>query len=347
MKLFIDSCGKPLAGEFGCSIFSHFKLPDNQNHIDSVCISFPKHDAVMLSMKKYIPSEEKEQIVETNLISKIDEKEVKENDPIMNDITTSSLEFGKNLFQLKIERSPNCPLKVTSKWTKEQLNQLRESISTETRRFDFVQVAVSALVVNTPTNEVLLTRRAKHMRSFPNVFVAPGGGIEECDKDIFESVSRELFEETGLHLTREFFTPIYLWESAFPTTIQQGNPKRHHLVIHFLANVNLFDKDASLKEKYEDLFKLQAEEVEGISWIPINLVELMVNQDNLIESETSVNFSNDYNNTYFDVYLGEGKFEKSPVKVLLSLDSTLGNERVSTGSRGLLKHWFRLKKESR
>ena len=49
---------------------------------------------------------------------------------------------------------------------------------------------------------VLQVQRAATERSFPNLWEVPGGGADEKDPTILHSVAREIFEETGLHLTR-------------------------------------------------------------------------------------------------------------------------------------------------
>lgn len=41
-----------------------------------------------------------------------------------------------------------------------------------------ISFAVSVLLENSDTNEVLLTRRPKYMRSFPLTWVVPGGGMD-------------------------------------------------------------------------------------------------------------------------------------------------------------------------
>ncbi|MCJ1390313.1 hypothetical protein MMC18_003171 [Xylographa bjoerkii] len=49
---------------------------------------------------------------------------------------------------------------------------------------------------------LLLIQRAATERSFPNLWEIPGGGSELGDPTILHSVAREVFEETGLHLSR-------------------------------------------------------------------------------------------------------------------------------------------------
>jgi len=48
----------------------------------------------------------------------------------------------------------------------------------------------------------LLVQRAATERGFPNLWEIPGGSAEEDDPTILHSVAREVFEETGLRLTR-------------------------------------------------------------------------------------------------------------------------------------------------
>ena len=49
---------------------------------------------------------------------------------------------------------------------------------------------------------LLQIQRAASERAFPNLWEVPGGSSELTDPTILHSVAREVFEETGLHLTR-------------------------------------------------------------------------------------------------------------------------------------------------
>jgi len=53
-----------------------------------------------------------------------------------------------------------------------------------------------------PAPKLLLVQRAAAERSFANLFEIPGGAADLTDPTILHSVAREVFEETGLHLTR-------------------------------------------------------------------------------------------------------------------------------------------------
>lgn len=49
---------------------------------------------------------------------------------------------------------------------------------------------------------LLLVQRATTERAFPNRWEIPGGSSESTDPTVLHSLAREVFEETGLHLTR-------------------------------------------------------------------------------------------------------------------------------------------------
>ncbi|MCJ1238674.1 hypothetical protein MMC14_006665 [Varicellaria rhodocarpa] len=52
------------------------------------------------------------------------------------------------------------------------------------------------------TTRLLLIQRAATERAFPHCWEVPGGGAEYTDPTVLHSVAREVFEETGLHLTK-------------------------------------------------------------------------------------------------------------------------------------------------
>ncbi|XP_060889886.1 nucleoside diphosphate-linked moiety X motif 17 isoform X2 [Labrus mixtus] len=72
-----------------------------------------------------------------------------------------------------------------------------------------------AIVLQTTNQRVLLTRRAKELRIFPNVWVPPGGHVEP-DETLLDAGLRELQEETGLRLEPEQVCPkiLGLWEAS-------------------------------------------------------------------------------------------------------------------------------------
>ena len=69
-------------------------------------------------------------------------------------------------------------------------------------------LAVGAFIFSSPeivtpsSVRLLLIQRAATERAFPHCWEVPGGSAEFTDPTILHSVAREVFEETGLHLTR-------------------------------------------------------------------------------------------------------------------------------------------------
>lgn len=68
-------------------------------------------------------------------------------------------------------------------------------------------LAVGALIFSAQPHQsipvrLLLVQRAATERGFPNLWEIPGGACEPEDPTILHSVAREVFEETGLHLTK-------------------------------------------------------------------------------------------------------------------------------------------------
>ena len=93
--------------------------------------------------------------------------------------------------------------------------------------------AASAIVLRDGPLEVLMMRR--HVRSSfaPDVWVFPGGALEDVDRvraegDLLNSMryaaARELFEETGVSLGEPLDLEKLVWTSRWITP--QGSPKR-------------------------------------------------------------------------------------------------------------------------
>jgi 8-oxo-dGTP pyrophosphatase MutT (NUDIX family) len=59
-----------------------------------------------------------------------------------------------------------------------------------------IRLAVVIYVLSSD-GRLLLTRRGPHMRTFPNVWVSPGGGLE-AGEELQQAGVREVLEETGI-----------------------------------------------------------------------------------------------------------------------------------------------------
>lgn len=105
----------------------------------------------------------------------------------------------------------------------------------------FTHVAVAAAVFH--ENRLLLVQRAE-TDSYPGHWEIPGGSADPTDKSISESVARELFEETGLRMTR------ILAEILPPTVFLTGWGKRQKtwLKVSFVVEVTA-DSEARVEEE--------------------------------------------------------------------------------------------------
>mmetsp|Transcript_11076 Transcript_11076/g.12183 ORF Transcript_11076/g.12183 Transcript_11076/m.12183 type:complete len:223 (+) Transcript_11076:2-670(+) len=96
-----------------------------------------------------------------------------------------------------------------------------------------IRVGVTVLIEH--SGHVLITRRASHLRTFPEKWVMPGGHVDKGET--FEQAGiREVLEETGLHV--KDLKLCGLWESCYPTFLKDGVPRSQHLVVMYKASLS-------------------------------------------------------------------------------------------------------------
>lgn len=95
-----------------------------------------------------------------------------------------------------------------------------------------------AILLTTSDQCVLVTRRAPHMRTFPGVWVPPGGHVEPGES-LLAAGLRELKEETGLEMKDTSFNLLGLWESVYPHKLEYGTPIRQHIVVYLMLRSHL------------------------------------------------------------------------------------------------------------
>ncbi|XP_022072300.1 nucleoside diphosphate-linked moiety X motif 17 [Acanthochromis polyacanthus] len=195
-----------------------------------------------------------------------------------------------------------------------------------------------AILLQTANQRVLLTRRAKQLRIFPNVWVPPGGHLEP-DETLLEAGLRELKEETGLKLKPEEVSPkvLGLWESVFPPMLSRGLPQRHHVVVYMLLHSSFthLQLQASLSPS--------PAEVSACLWADSRLIRSIVSAVDGEDEE--VHLDDLPSSVSVSQVSADGALSDSslPVTVFVNRAPASGPdvERVSTGTKYALELWLR------
>ncbi|XP_076048057.1 m7GpppN-mRNA hydrolase NUDT17-like [Oratosquilla oratoria] len=226
-----------------------------------------------------------------------------------------------NLTNVKFRHPPFCPIHSMSA---EEVTTLPQDIAKRG-----VDVGVAALV-ESMEGSVLVTRRAPHMRTFPGVWVPPGGHIEDGES-LEQAVLREVEEETGLIIKNEMIKSsniLGLWESVYPPLLYMGQPKRHHVVVYM--RIALSVPCTVLQAK----LKLNPEEVDGSLWLTRETVKMVVHGSQDAPKQDLLVTTVDRN--------GEHATHQLDPKVIQEKIPAPGSdvERLSTGTRYALKLWL-------
>ncbi|XP_054847493.1 nucleoside diphosphate-linked moiety X motif 17 isoform X2 [Eublepharis macularius] len=155
--------------------------------------------------------------------------------------------------QVLLQRPPFCPIK--------HLSDAQAALLPAETRDRGVDVGV-AVLLQSASQKVLLTRRAKDLSIFPNLWVPPGGHIEPGEQ-LLDAGLRELQEETGLCLQAGEFSwkMLALWESVYPPMLSRGLPKRHHVVVYLLL------LSPENHQQLQMRFKPDEAEVSAYTWL--------------------------------------------------------------------------------
>lgn len=228
--------------------------------------------------------------------------------------------FRDSTNQVPLRRPPFCPIK--------NLSVTEAAAIPLDIRERGVDVGV-AILLQASNQRLLLTRRAKELRIFPNVWVPPGGHIEP-DETVLEAGLRELKEETGLslHPDRVQTRVLGLWESVFPAMLSRGLPQRHHIVVYILLKTSL-----SHVQLQNDL-RPSPLEVSACLWAEPHLVRAALSpEDDMSYSVSAIEVSPD--GSLRDVSIPGSVFRAS------APDSGPDLERISTGTQYALGLWLR------
>ncbi|XP_071107220.1 nucleoside diphosphate-linked moiety X motif 17-like [Haliotis cracherodii] len=202
----------------------------------------------------------------------------------------------------------------------------------------------AAVVMETGDGKVLLTRRAKHLRAFPGIWVPPGGHIEE-NETFVEAGLREFGEETGLQLQASQCVGnklhlLALWESVYPPKLSHGLPKRHHMVVYLYGKL-ISDLTS---DKLTSQLKMQPEEVDACTWLDRDVISGIVKLSDE-ESPEQQNTSGSLPQTVRATVLNDEGKQVDLDLPLAPLLQTSGDKeclgRVSTGTKFALEEWLK------
>eukprot|EP01134_Creolimax_fragrantissima_P004591 CFRG4591T1 len=175
------------------------------------------------------------------------------------DVNTTSLLIQPKKDGYVLEHSPQCPVH-------HQPTHINKQDMLAANR-EVVAVGV-AVVVQNKKKEVLLTRRPEFMRTFPGMWVLPGGGVD-AKETLEDAAIREVFEETGLRISTECLSVAGVWESCYPTHASLGPTVGHHLVVYMIAKGEC---------QLDDLV-IQSHEVDMAGWFDRKAITAIVQRN--------------------------------------------------------------------
>ncbi|XP_049660240.1 nucleoside diphosphate-linked moiety X motif 17 isoform X5 [Accipiter gentilis] len=194
-----------------------------------------------------------------------------------------------------------------------------------------------AVLLQTSTGRILLTRRAGTLSIFPNVWVPPGGHVEP-DEELLDVGLRELEEETGLHLEVGTFSwkMLGLWESIYPPMLSQGLPRRHHIVTYLLL------LSTESHEQLEARMCPSESEVSAYAWLEPPVLEAIAATEDGAESLRNGPSVLPATVGITELSNGSSSTTQLPTSTFLNTAPAEGEdvERVSTGTKFALQLWL-------
>jgi len=201
----------------------------------------------------------------------------------------------------------------------------------------FVKLSCSTLLIDSKDN-ILLTRRDKRLRSFPGAWVNPGGRLDPGET-LNDCALRELKEEVGISVEQKDDTikghykyyysgrecevkPFMVYESVYPTLLDQGFPKAQYLIIFYYVKIHT--------EFPKIKVKIQDEEIDKGIWI--NLQHLMSSIENKKSTPDSLNCHNLVN--------GNVKNDSIPGETFEGIYPNSIKEGLGQGHYLALKHYY-------
>lgn len=177
---------------------------------------------------------------------------------------------------------------------------------------------------------VLLTQRHDGLRSFPGLFVLPGGHID-TGETLNDTAVRELFEETGLDAAVNCAVSkdlLGIWESCYPYDARMGPVTHHHAVVYM---------HAEWIAKNKPQLMVQTAEVQAVVWIDAKGIKAVLEQDCnvfVIVQHAGIVIGNE-KSTWHDRAPVTDEYHKETAQWLW--------DRMPQGTRFALRRWLELR----
>lgn len=240
---------------------------------------------------------------------------------------------GETKNAVKFKHPPFCPIHHLSEENKASLPSEIYS-----RGID----CGAAVILESGDGMVFLTRRGDNLRTFPGIWVPPGGHIEQ-NETLLEAGLRELKEETGLHITPDMchldtVHILAVWESVFPPKLSLGQSKRHHAVVYLHAKL----KSRYTSGKLNEEVKIDPAEVGACAWFDRSKVKAIVAAR---EEGRQQDAGQEVSDRFSAIVLDDNNQQKEemlPFKDLLKISGDIKDQkgRVSTGTKFALEEWL-------
>ncbi|XP_074836573.1 m7GpppN-mRNA hydrolase NUDT17 isoform X2 [Carettochelys insculpta] len=230
--------------------------------------------------------------------------------------------------RLVLKRPSFCPIK--------HLEERQAAALPEALRGRGVDVGV-AVILQAIDGRVLLTRRAKNLSIFPNIWVPPGGHLEP-EEELLEAGLRELQEETGLQLVPGEFSwrMLGLWESVYPPMLSRGLPWRHHIVMYLLL------LSTENHQQLQTRIKADECEVSAYAWLEPHVLEAIAAVEDGAENTRPIPSNLPATVKAMELRGHSAHPVELPIATFLNTAPAAGEdvERVSTGTRFALCLWL-------
>lgn len=247
------------------------------------------------------------------------------------------------LYCLPLLHAPSCPCQyIVSQYSYEKLQEFNNK-----NKFNSIRLASVALISD-KDNNLLLTRRNKHLKTFPGNWIFPGGNKDK-NEDFITTALREVKEEVGIDIVeinnnnskdniKQYIikdtnilvniNPLMYYESAYPLNVDIGEPISNHFIIFYHIHIHI---------NYNSiLLKLQPEEVDAYLWINNNTINDLIitnnfnnksiNKKNIVQAYVSSNEDYSFNSNNDKQIKNNIVYDKKDINIDLNNKMSWGHK---------------------